>query len=81
MQVACKELGPHDRGGLVLGIDIQEVRGRHPACAVCAPSGHKGLPLTFCVNCLSRDAAVKTLDLYVLAGGVVQCLALPQSSW
>jgi hypothetical protein len=25
MQVACKELGPHDRGGLVLGIDIQEV--------------------------------------------------------
>jgi hypothetical protein len=26
MQVACKEIGPHDRGGLVLGVDIQEVR-------------------------------------------------------
>lgn len=34
MQVACKELGPHDRGGLVLGIDIQEVRCCHPACPV-----------------------------------------------
>lgn len=26
MQVACQQIGPHDRGGLVLGIDIQEVR-------------------------------------------------------
>jgi hypothetical protein len=25
MQVACQQIGPHDRGGLVLGIDIQEV--------------------------------------------------------
>lgn len=24
MQVACQQIGPHDRGGLVLGIDIQE---------------------------------------------------------
>lgn len=27
LQVSCQQLGPHDRGGLVLGVDIQEVRG------------------------------------------------------
>jgi hypothetical protein len=26
LQVACQQLGPRDRGGLVLGVDLQEVK-------------------------------------------------------
>jgi hypothetical protein len=43
MQVACQQIGPHDRGGLVLGVDIQEV-----CCAV----------LRWALLCLCHRAAV-----------------------
>lgn len=32
MQVACQELGPRERGGVVLGIDIQARTGPPGAC-------------------------------------------------
>ena len=28
LQVACQELGPRERGGLVLGVDLQAVQAR-----------------------------------------------------
>jgi hypothetical protein len=63
MQVACKELGPHGRGGLVLGIDIQEVRVSPPCvCWVCALIEQMARePAALCKVSQQFFAAVETL--------------------
>lgn len=51
LQVACQQLGPRDRGGLVLGVDIQEV----------------AIPQKFCddrVCVLQADARLLTPDVF-----------------